>query len=466
MKRTLAVLLALAALAPLAAHAQTPSTADAEARHHYERADAFRDREEWREALREYRASLALKKTRGAMASAAACLRALGLYDEALDQYEELLREFPALPPTMRVKVDPAIAELRQLTGMLTIAGDGLAGASLFVDDRRRGAFPAVARLRLSVGTHVVRVEKDGFEPITLPRVAVQPGRENTVTVEPKGRRGRVRVVERHNLPLDVELDGAVVGKAPWDGFVAEGRHEIRVHGRVRADVDDDAPAPGAARDVDLTEMASDRVPVDVKSLETSDLALSARDLDTVLRVDASPASASIAIDGVARAHGVWEGRLPLGRHVLEVGQGGFLTARRAIVLERRKQPDLHVDLAPAPRLGPWGPKRNAAVGFAFTVGAAGVTAGAVAGVDALVTVAGVRSHCNFLVCPASQASAVSRANTLAKVSDVALAVGAVGLVAGTILVFTYRPYDGDKDRSSALRVSATPGGLEVGGSF
>jgi hypothetical protein len=82
-------------------------SSEAEARAHFKRAEAQRDKEEWREALGEYRQVLALKKTGSMMAAAVVGLRQLGQYDDALDQHDELRREFPFLSATLEAKVAP-----------------------------------------------------------------------------------------------------------------------------------------------------------------------------------------------------------------------------------------------------------------------------------------------------------------------------------------------------------------------
>ena len=72
---------------------------EAEARAHFERGVAHFDQQEYREALEEFRKSLGHKRTRNAMGYAASCLKQLGQYDDALEQYEAMRREYPKLPP-------------------------------------------------------------------------------------------------------------------------------------------------------------------------------------------------------------------------------------------------------------------------------------------------------------------------------------------------------------------------------
>src|SRR5277367_4447037 len=82
------------------AHAQSSSPAGAPpfadvaaktaAKAHFEKGSALFKQEAWAQALAELDAAIRLYPTRVAMAAAAACLKQLGRYDEALDRYEEL----------------------------------------------------------------------------------------------------------------------------------------------------------------------------------------------------------------------------------------------------------------------------------------------------------------------------------------------------------------------------------------
>ena len=44
-----------------------------------------------------------------------------------------------------------------------------------------------------------------------------------------------------------------------------------------------------------------------------------------------------------------WEGRLPLGEHVIEVSAKGFISTKRTVQLERRKQREVTVALDNVP---------------------------------------------------------------------------------------------------------------------
>jgi hypothetical protein len=221
--------------------------------------------------------------------------------------------------------------------------------------------------------------------------------------------------------------------------------------------------------------MGSDPSTVTVRAYDVSAVSLTAKDLDTFLSITPTPANATVTVDGQTVAHGAWEGRLPLGVHTLEITAKGYVTATQEVRLERRKQPQLRVELSRAPRLGVWSTRRSAVVGLAYAIGAAGVTAGGVTGVDALVTISNVRSHCNVPLsrCPTSQQASASTANSLATASTASFIVGGAGLVAGTLLVFEYRPDDARPHRDSPSKAPtvAWSGGVglgtfELGGTF
>lgn len=83
--------------------APAPATGDAakdDARGHFDLGISHFDREEWAAALVEFLKSRELFPTKGNTKNAAICLRKVGRFDEALDLFEALLRDFSDLSPT------------------------------------------------------------------------------------------------------------------------------------------------------------------------------------------------------------------------------------------------------------------------------------------------------------------------------------------------------------------------------
>lgn len=448
------------------------SNAEAEARAHFKRATDHFDKQEWREALGEYRQSLAFKKTRGAMASAASCLKALGLYDEALDQYEELRREFPELPPKLEAKVAPAIAELQGLVGTLTVSGDAPAGASMFVDGRLRGKLPLPGPLRLGVGDHSIRVEKDGFEAITG-KVVIKSREQATVQLAAASRKGLLRVSEKHGWALAVELDGKQVGKTPWEGLVEVGDHTVHLQGSVGVDDLAACGASGVGSGGEQAEMGSGPpATAIVKLYDVTSVALEAKEVDGSLEIDATPKDARIAVDGKDVGRGRWMGRLRLGEHLVEITAPGFLPEERHVRIERRRQRELQVALEsdPAARL------RAATIGawVGYGVGVLGLGVFAVTGSLALVKTSEIKSRCGGTSCPLDEQPNLDTAGTLARISTGALVMSGIGVATGTLAVVMRRSL-GARSRVAGQPLPTSGvvwsagvglGGFEIGGRF
>jgi hypothetical protein len=321
MRRLVLILFFIVAFAPTTAMGQSDRSADErrkdEARSHFDLGLSHFDSAEWGAALAEFLRSRELYPTRAATKDAALCLRKEKRYDEALDMFETLVREFPDLSPPDRALVDKETAELRASVGALEIRG-AEAGAGIIVDGRERGNAPLPGTIRVSVGSHLVRVFKEGFLPFER-RVDIAGGQTAAVSagLSALTQSGRLRVVEETGKMLDVLVDGALVGKTPWEGNLALGGHTIVLRG-------DGALGTQPASAV-------------VKLRESTSLSLRAEPLEASARIEPTPAGASVAVDGVVVGHGTWEGRLRVGRHRLEVGAEGFIPQTRQVSLEKSR---------------------------------------------------------------------------------------------------------------------------------
>ena len=334
-----------------AAPSPASSTSDAkkdEAKARFERGMTLFDKKVWDAALVEFLESRAAFPTRSNTQNAAICLRNLNRFDEALDMFEALVKEFPTLSPTDRSAVEKEIGELQGLVGAIDIRSHE-DGALITVDGRERGKTPSPA-LRVSAGTHVMRVYKEGFAPVEK-RVEVA-GRQTLVVdakLETLAQSGRLSVSEDGGKGAEVLVDNVVVGKTPWQGLVATGEHVVFLRGEGNLGTQ---PANATVRINQVTPIV-----LALESLECS------------LRVEPSPSGASVAVDGVVVGNGLWDGRLRKGRHKIEVAQNGFLPQARqlelaqgakeriAVQLERdpdsplwqaQKKPRIFVELAPS----------------------------------------------------------------------------------------------------------------------
>lgn len=326
------VLLPLISLVPRLALAQAPpapsspatgtatppgGTADprTEARAFFDSGVAHFDRSEWSAALADFLRSRSLFATRAATKNAAVCFRKEGRFDEALETFEALLREFPDLGPADRALAEKESAELRAAIGSIEIAR-AEPGAAVVIDGRSRGTYPTAGPLRVAAGSHVVRVYKEGFGPFEA-RVDVA-GRQSALVearLAPLTQAGRLSVTETGHGALDVVIDNVVVGKTPWEGTTAVGLHTVMLRGE--------------------GDLGTQPATTSVRLGDVTTLALAAEPLASALRVVPVPAGASVAIDAVVVGQGVWEGKLREGDHVVEVSADGFLLARRAVRLTK-----------------------------------------------------------------------------------------------------------------------------------
>lgn len=456
----------------------------ARAAEHQKKGIAYFNKQQYREASEELRKALELRRTGTALVNLARCLDELGRYDEALERYEELLRDFPAAAP----KVSPLVDALKQRMGTVVLAGDAPEGASVFVDDRLRGKLPLAGSLRLASGVHAIRVEKEGFDPITA-KVEVTAGQERTAQLTARSRKGLLQVSERHNWPLTVELDGKDVGVTPWEGLVDLGGHRVRLHGTLQADallsceVPEAGPerAEGAARGgVSRVKMESEARAADVQLYAVTPVVLGAEDMDTSLKIESTPKGARLRIDAADVGQTPWEGRLGLGEHVIEVIADGFVAAKQSVKLERRKQAAVTIALDRQQDPGSVQSAktlRNVTVGAAYGLGALGLGVGVVTGVLALDGAARIKERCGGILCPTGEESSIAELRTLSALSTAGFVLAGIGAAGGTVALFALAPpaagppksrEEGGASRGGgrAWSVGVGPGRLEIAGSF
>jgi hypothetical protein len=321
--------------APAPAPSSDPTQAKKEeAKQRFDRAMTLFDRKAWDAALAEFLESRAAYPTRSNTQNAGICLRNLNRFDEALDMFDALLKEFPNLTPTDRAAVEKEIAELQQLVGTIEIRGSEN-GAQIAIDGRDRGQTPAPGPVRVSAGSHTVRVFKEGLQPFEK-RVEVA-GRQNVFVdakLEALGQSGRLSVTEDGNKAAEVLVDNVVVGKTPWQGLVGIGDHVVFLRGEGNL-----GTQPAAAT---------------VRTNQVTPIVLALEALECPLKVEPTPNGASVAIDGVVVGSGLWDGRLRKGRHKVEVAQNGFIPQERSLELAPSKPEKVAIGLERDPNSPLW----------------------------------------------------------------------------------------------------------------
>jgi hypothetical protein len=304
--------------------AQPPAPPDAaaeakkeEARGYFQKGLALFDDQAWDAALVQFQRSREIYPTRAATKNAAFCLQRLHRFDEALEMYETLVRDYPNMSAEDKVSAAKSIADLGSLVGTIELRG-AEPGASIVIGGRDRGVSPPPGPIRVSIGTHVVRVYKEGFLPFET-RVEVSGGR--TTKVEARlgalTQGGRLRITEQMGKTVDVLVDGVVVGKTPWEGTLAAGEHTVVLRG--------------------LGNLGTQPVTAPVNLNQLTPLTVGAEELEAALRIEPVPAGASVALDGVTVGRGVWEGRLRAGGHQVEITADGFQPSTLQIKVDKNE---------------------------------------------------------------------------------------------------------------------------------
>src|SRR5439155_8921270 len=193
---------------------------------------------------------------------------------------------------------------------------------TLLIDGVVRGKLPLLAPVRVMPGKHVVRVLRDGFA--TFERsVEVKAGEKIAVDakLEALTSAGRLHVVGGTELEGGTLLvDGVAVGPLPWEGTLAPGAHLVQA---IKGDV-------GTAPTL-----------VNVIASQTVDAPpLVGKPLGPARRVLVDPPTAELSIDGVPLGKGRWQGRLPIGEHVVEARELGYFAGRLVLQIDDKEAAD------------------------------------------------------------------------------------------------------------------------------
>ncbi|MFO0667741.1 MAG: PEGA domain-containing protein [Polyangiaceae bacterium] len=266
-------------------------------------------------ALLEFQASREKFPTRAATRNAALVLRKLERFDEAIEMWETLEREFPNLPPAELAQSVQEKKELAALVGFLSFDVNE-ADAAIFLDGREIGKSPLTTSIRVAGGRHQIRIYKEAFAPFEKP-VDVASGAVVKVAAKlsPLQRGGRLRVAEQGGAKVKVLVDGVQMGLTPWEGLVAEGKHTVTLQGE--------------------GDVGSAPTPVNVPLNQATNLTILAEPLPCTLKVQPTPANARVAINGVEVGVGAWEGRLRCGGHAVELAADGFLPVTKGVSLTK-----------------------------------------------------------------------------------------------------------------------------------
>ncbi|MGZ3423085.1 MAG: PEGA domain-containing protein, partial [Polyangiales bacterium] len=186
----------------------TSGSADAkakdEAKQHFINGVGLMQEEQWGAALVEFNISIQLFPTRNARKNLAECLKQLGKFAEALEQYETLMRDFGSqLPPADLEQIQKSMNYVKGLVGFIQI-NSSVQGATVVVDGVPRGKTP-LAPVRVSQGPHTINVSAEGYIPFVATRDVL--GKQTIavdVTLEVLARSGRIQIIEENGADAEV----------------------------------------------------------------------------------------------------------------------------------------------------------------------------------------------------------------------------------------------------------------------
>lgn len=164
------------------AHAQK---VDPEVQKHFQVGNQLYEEGRYPDALVEYDAAYAKSKNWKILYNRGQCLVMLKREPEAIDDFEQYLKEGgDQVPATRRNDVETDIAKLKERLGTITVDG-APAGSEVWVDARRIGTTPLPKALLAGAGTHDIEVHPPpnfGAQPFRQ-TVAVVAGGKATVNV-------------------------------------------------------------------------------------------------------------------------------------------------------------------------------------------------------------------------------------------------------------------------------------------
>jgi hypothetical protein len=296
--------------APSSAPAASPDSKLDTAKELFRRGVALFEAGDVEQALDHFLRSRATYPSAKNTVDAALCLDRLGRYDEALELYEDAAARFAAeLDEQDRRGLNQATAALLGRVGGLQISAN-VAG-SLVIDGRPRGVLPIALPVRVLPGRHGVRVIKDGYLSFET-SVEVRAGATTHLDAHLTRlvRAGGLRIEDPASEGAEIVVDGAVVGRSPWEGTLAPGEHAVQSRTTERVS----RPSRGLVVEGQTTLVRLRAEPVGCTA---------------VLQVE--PSTAALAIEDVPVGKARWEGVLPAGSFRVRATEEGYFPDERLV---------------------------------------------------------------------------------------------------------------------------------------
>lgn len=315
--------LVVAALLVLALGISTPARAQspAEAQKHLVAGERLAREGKWKEALAEFEKAEKAHPTHASASRIANAQYELGALVAAHDAYQKLLADHgKSLFGADKKKAEERLKELAGKTGTLTIRVSEK-DATVRIGEEPIGNSPLTAPVRVVAGEHTIKVTKTGFQPYQAP-VAVAPGGTAVAEVYlvAVASMGQISVKETSGKPINVFIDGADVGPAPYEGPLEPGKHEI-----------------GGKSDT----LEAPTQEVTVVGGETAVVELEAGPLMGRLEVQLADERGTVSIDGEEKGEGSFAAAIAAGEHTIEVTHPGYEPFEKTVTVVAG---DVHVE--------------------------------------------------------------------------------------------------------------------------
>lgn len=283
----------------------------AAAQKHIVEGDRAAQQNKWPEALASFQKAHEANPSAATATRIANALYKLDRKIEAFDAYEALVKERGAtLLGADKKTANDRLAELGGKLGSIAVRVSET-GASVAVDGAAVGTSPLAKPVRVTAGTHKLAITKDGFSPFES---TIEVAGKATVTVDAqlKESGASLSVTVKGGEGLQVMIDGAEVGPAPWQGVLPPGPHKVA------------ARSPKAS---------APEVLVELKNGVATSIELVAGGGVGSLEVRVEVGKAQISVDGRKVGEGNYKGELSEGEHDLSVTAEGFAPFEKKVTI-------------------------------------------------------------------------------------------------------------------------------------
>jgi hypothetical protein len=185
-------------------------------------------KEDYPNALAAFEHSYRLVQKVSILYNIAMCQKALYRYVDSMRTFRQYLALGEGtIPEDKKANAKQAIVEMAQLLGRVHMANIP-PDTDVYIDGKLAARSPLKEPLALSPGRHIIRVTKDGFEPlITEINVASQGLITVQAPLKPLG--AGIKIDCGGETDATIRLDGKSVGLCPLESELSPGTHKVEV---------------------------------------------------------------------------------------------------------------------------------------------------------------------------------------------------------------------------------------------